>query len=232
VTGRPTAAWFTRLERARAAGDPPAERAVEAAARDEPPGALERVLAGLTTNGQPVPRGAHPAIAAFLDREGAMPTWARRERLLRAQAFAERHARAVLAVSSAVDFGASGGGSLVLDVFAVGGFDGDGRGLRTAQRLRLQRAAQRCARSPSSPGRIAEHDVLRAILGAPIELLDRVEARGVRVRAHEADDVVHLGSVTGALLGVDDALLPADAAEARAMRACLGREEEPAGRGR
>jgi hypothetical protein len=72
---------------------------------------------------------------------------------------------------------------------------------------------------------INQEDMLGALLTFTVTVLDGLERLGIPVTPVEAHAYVHTWRVIGALLGIDEALLPATVGEARAAAAALGRRQ-------
>ena len=119
----------------------------------------------------------------------------------------------------------------VLDVMQVGGLDpdGDGRGLRAIQKVRLMHASIRYYIRQHME--LGEGLPFEAAWGEPINQEDlvntlmsfsRVTVNGLRNLGHridpvEEEDFFHAWRVIGHLMGIDDALNPETAAEGQAL---------------
>ena len=119
-------------------------------------------------------------------------------------------------------------GQFLIDVLTVGGLDEHGKGRRTIQRVRLMHAAVRHlikARNELTPGMwhpdwgtpINQEDLAGTLLSFSYVVADPLRRLGVRVGAKDVDAYLHLWNVIGHLLGVRDALLVSDTADAAAL---------------
>lgn len=156
-------AW---LEDARRMGDPIADVLFARLARRGKLGAVDDLIASVTSEQDPLPPNLPPVVRRFLMIEG-LPSWTDRARVLRAQRFAERHSVAIAcalfcaSLPSAftgakgvsvlyvtrklhddVDRRVNETGRFVFDVLMPGGFE-SGRALRSTQKVRLLHAAVR-----------------------------------------------------------------------------------------
>jgi hypothetical protein len=147
---------------------------------------------------------------------------------------------------------------LVIEVMSPGGLlDPNGRGVITCQKVRLMHAAIRClvrARPPAAgaleatraiPDRLEalnwndeswpvdQPALAMTLQTCAASVLRSWEILGVVLDESEKDDYVHAWSVVGFLLGVDEQLLPANAAEAQALFGLLKRyRQQPTVQGR
>lgn len=117
----------------------------------------------------------------------------------------------------------------VLDVMAPGGMAEGGSGLRDAQKVRLMHAAVRHLLRRSGhwraewmePGNQLDMAMTLQTFGCVV--LDALRRLGVTLSPAEEDAYVHAWRVVGGVLGLDERLLPDDAASARALMATAGR---------
>ncbi|HEV7758472.1 MAG TPA: oxygenase MpaB family protein, partial [Acidimicrobiales bacterium] len=72
---------------------------------------------------------------------------------------------------------------------------------------------------------INQEDMLGALLTFTVTVLDGLDRLGIPVSPREAHAYVHTWRVIGALLSIDEALLPASVGEARAAAAAIGRRQ-------
>jgi len=129
---------------------------------------------------------------------------------------------------------------MVFDVCSDGGLEPEGRGVETLRKVRLIHAVIR-----DQVRKDATWDVAR--LGVPINAEDlagtmltfswstgrAVELLGADLGTDEWEGWLHLWRVVGSLLGVPDALIPADRAETEALwSAIMGRQHAPSLAGR
>jgi hypothetical protein len=108
----------------------------------------------------------------------------------------------------------------VVDVLARDAFEPQGAAIRSIQQVRLVHAAVRFWLKERNPwpdeAPLNQEDLLGTLMSFSVVVVRAVRRLGVSVGATEADDFYHLWRVTGALLGVEPALLPSDFAAAEA----------------
>ena len=119
----------------------------------------------------------------------------------------------------------------VLDVMAPGGLDHDpgrfGAGLRSAQKVRLMHATIRhfiradAAWDPAWGTPINQEDLAGTLVSFSGVILSGLPRLGVDLDQQERDDYIHTWNVVGALLGVDERLMAADAAAAERLIALI-----------
>lgn len=154
------------LNRARRLADPRADELVAELARHPRRDAIDRLLSELRDTTTPLPAGLPLPLRSFLEEE-ALPEWADRARLMRAQRFAERNAMAIAAalfcaslpsaftgakgvsvlyatgrLEHDVDTRVNETGRFVFDVLMPGGFE-SGSAVRATQKVRLLHATVR-----------------------------------------------------------------------------------------
>ncbi len=228
------------LEALRAVCDRPADDVAEQIYEDGDIAAINATLSAILDNDDPIPPGLPPLARDFFDATDDLPSWADPAKIRRAQElFAEdgiyitfgffcsslpqsycaAHGAGVLTETGAlldrVPQRIFETAQFLFDVLDVGGLDPKGRGIRSAQRVRLMHAAVR---------RLLRHHVRwdAARLGEPINQEDLVgtlmtfsvvtyeAARrlGVTWSREEAEAWIHHWNVVGHFLGIDHASLP------------------------
>ena len=122
----------------------------------------------------------------------------------------------------------------VVDVLAPGGFESNGRAIRAAQRVRLMHAAMRHLLLRTPTGRedhsfagvfagtlwdsaadglpVCQEDLAFTLTTFSHVTLRSLDIAGVDMKPGEADAFAHLWGVVGHLMGLEDALIPRDAA--------------------
>jgi hypothetical protein len=120
----------------------------------------------------------------------------------------------------------------VLDVLARNGFDPGGRGRLAVGRVRLVHAAVRGSvlalpswRSSFAEVPVNQEDLLGALCLFSVVVLQSLERLGVVVDLRDRDDFVHLWAAVGAMLGIEDDLLPHGFAAAEATTRLIGRRQ-------
>lgn len=228
--------------------DPAADEVVEAIyAR----GAVEEVtslLQSILENDDPIPPGLPPEARDFFDRTAKLPEWADPAQIKRAQAiFAEFGVYITFGLfcSSLPQAYASAHGAQVLvetgamldrvrqrifetaqflfDVLDVGGLEPDGRGIRSAQRVRLMHAAVRRLIHHELGDRfdtitlgqpINQEDLAGTLMTFSVVTYEAAQRLGVFLTRNDGEAWVHHWRVIGHLLGIREELLPNDLAEA------------------
>jgi hypothetical protein len=120
---------------------------------------------------------------------------------------------------------------MVVDVMAPGGLAANGRGVRTAQKVRLMHAAVRYQIAthglwnPAWDRPINQEDLAGTLLAFSWVCLDGLRQMGFQLSADEADSYLHSWNVVGALLGIREALLPMHVAHAEALARAIQRRQ-------
>lgn len=205
------------LDSLREVGDPPADQAVAELYERGDIGRVNEALAGFTRNGDEVPPGLPPVLERYL-RQAGLPEWADRAVLACGQELWDRYAphlaAALCCYALPVRYAAAvhhmhpelESVRLLRDVLAGGGLsEPDGRGLRTLQKVRLSQAVTR----RRAGGAVAGQEELAATAGSLSVLL----AQGLRrmtvvLPDRDLDDLFHIFTVAGHVLGLDPRLTP------------------------
>lgn len=231
------------LDAARQCGDRAADAVIERLGRDV--WAMNVLMQGCRVNSQPLPERLPPAARDFFEQHSALPRWFDRGRILAAQRWskqyllhivtalfhaalpsayaAERGATVLLAtgrMATDLERRVNETARFVVDVLAEGSFEPAGTGIRSIQQVRLVHAAVRrglCDRHPWPEVPLNQEDQLGTLLTFSVVVVRAVRRLGVTVSNAEADGFLHLWRVAGALLGIEEALLPVDFASAEAL---------------
>ncbi|MEN9934461.1 MAG: hypothetical protein RLZZ387_1040 [Chloroflexota bacterium] len=251
------------LDSMRLRGDPAADAVVRAIFEDGQVAAVNRLIVTLVRNDAPPPEELPAVAREYFAASASLPPWADRARIGRASAFFGRHAsRAMLILghySLPACYAARRGvqvlhmtsrlsrnprprlletAQLVFDVMAPGGLEPGGIGVRSAQKVRLMHAAVRHLilehgwdHALGLP--VNQEDMVGTLLTFSAVILDGLRKLGFSVSDEDADAYVHAWNVVGVLMGVDESLLPGDAAEAGLMLVNIQRRHfEPCPEGR
>ncbi len=127
---------------------------------------------------------------------------------------------------------------MVLDVAVDGGFEPDGKALRVAMKLRLLHAGLRPIVVQNVPGYVAAHgvpcnheDMLATVMGFSLVVVDGLQRLGAGLTQHEAEDLFYPWRVFCACMGIPEACIPTDLADAREFYAAYAdRQYVPADR--
>jgi hypothetical protein len=155
---------------------------------------------------------------------------------------AERGARVLAATErmrTDVDRRVNETARFVLAVLAPGSLESDGGGIRAIQKTRFVHAlvrrtlAGQAGAGDRADRPINQEDLLGTLLGFSVIVIGAVRRLGVTVEPRAADDFFHLWRGVGALLGIEEPLLPPDFAAARQAAAMIGaRQFRPSPHGR
>lgn len=229
--------------------------------------AINALLRGIFENDDPIPPALPDRAERYFLETQALPDWAESERIRRAQAtFADHGVQVVFGLfcSSLPQAYAAANGALVLtetgamvgrvherifetaqflfDVLDEGGLGPEGRGIRSAQRVRLMHAGVRklILESKKFPwdrdklgAPINQEDLAGTLMTFSVVTFDAIHRLGVEVTEEEGDDWMHLWAVIGHFLGVDRSLVPTGIEDARALMDAIRERqwaESPQGR--
>ena len=111
---------------------------------------------------------------------------------------------------------------MVLDVATDGGFEPEGRALRVAMKLRLLHAGLRPIVRANLPGYETQHgvpcnheDMLATVMGFSQVAVDGLQRLGAHLTPEEAEDMFYPWRVFCACMGIPEAYIPNDLADAR-----------------
>lgn len=205
---------------------------------------INALLRSILENDDPIPPGLPPEARAFFDATDEMPPWADARLIRRAQELFETFGVYVtygLFASSLPQAYASAHGAEVLvqtgamldrvrqrifetaqflfDVLDTGSLDPKGRGIRSAQRVRLMHAAIRhlIEHRAGAPwdaelfGKpINQEDLAGTLMTFSAITFDAMRRFGLELDKDDADAWIHHWNVVGHFMGIDHALLPLD----------------------
>lgn len=239
------------LDPARQRMDPLADAVVDEIYASGELAHINALLRHMFENDDPIPPSLPARAARYFEETEALPPWADRARIQRAQSlFADHGVQVVFGLfcSSLPQAYAAANGALVLtqtgamlgrvrervfetaqflfDVLDVGGLDPKGRGIRSAQRVRLMHAGVR--KLILSSNRVAwdrdelgapinQEDLIGTLMTFSVVTFDAVRRLGVKVTEEEGDDWMHLWAVIGHFLGIEPDLVPTGIEDARAL---------------
>lgn len=114
---------------------------------------------------------------------------------------------------------------MVVDVMAPGGLGPQGRGLRTAQKVRLMHAAVRhllqheesLPWDPAFGVPINQEDLAGTLMSFSFLVLDGLDRLGIELTKADRDAYFQAWMAVGRVMGVRDELIPADLAQASAL---------------
>jgi hypothetical protein len=230
------------LEPARGRMDPLADAVVDEIYREGQLAAINRLLRTMFENDDPIPAALPQRASAYFDETEELPSWADPARIARAQRlFAEHGVQLTFGLfcSSLPQSYAAAKGAEVLvrtgamtnrvhqrifetaqflfDVLDEGGLSPKGRGIRSAQRVRLMHAGVRylILKSPRANWDLATHDapinqedMAGTLMTFSVVTFDAMRKLGVDATEAEGDDWIHLWAVVGHFLGIERELVP------------------------
>lgn len=236
------------LESTRAAGDPIADAAIAEAFELGRVGHVNKLLAEFHKNSDTVPADLPPRLRSFLQEMSALPAWADQARIERGNDLFGRYAGHMITIlhcySLPCCFAAAKGvevlyrtkrlqnqmsrrimetGQFLIDVLDEGGLGPQGRGRRSAQKIRLLHATIRHflrnrADWDMNLGLPLNQEDLAGTIGSFSIIVPRGLAKlGVDLPTQDCDDFFHIWNVIGYLMGVDGRLMPRDFRDGEAL---------------
>lgn len=239
----------TALDALRQQMDPSADHAVRVILEGGEIARVNELMQQLTHNDCSVPAQLPDPVRAYFERTAALPPWADPERIrLGEQVFMRYGLQSLQALMfrALPECYASASGAAVLastqriaeltqqrvletlgfvvDVMSPGGLEPEGRGVRSAQRVRLLHASIRAHLLDS--GRwdgvqlghpINQEDLLGTLSSFSALVVDSFERLGAELSAEEQNAYMHCWNVVGVLMGIREELLFHDLADGLAL---------------
>jgi len=216
-----------------------------------------RQMSTLVRSDQPVPLGLPEEARQYFDDSESLPSWADDQKIALGEEVFENHGWAValgLFTSSLPQAYAAAKGARVLiqtqgmtqhtrrriletaqfifDVCNKEGLSLKGRGIRSAQKVRLMHATIRHLvlekgewDTPAWGVPINQEDLIGTLMTFSVVILDVFATVGIELSAAEEEAFVHLWSVTGALMGVHENVIPHSVDEGRAIMQTIRSEQ-------
>jgi hypothetical protein len=242
----------------RLVGDPPADALIAELKASGNITAVNDLLHTIVRNDDLPSEELHPAVRGFLAETAVLPTWPDPDKFKIASQLFERHGPEIVMLllcrSLPMCYGAAKGAhplyitqqltknfhrriletaQFVLDVMLPGGFEPDGRAIRSAQKVRLLHAALRYYLLNAPDWReqwddsygypINQEDMLGTLMSfAPVVTMGLFMLR-MKLTPAEAEAYLHTWNVIGVLMSVPEELLPATVAEADALTEAIAR---------
>ena len=257
----------TILDRLHAKADPVADAVVADLFHTGQVARINGALDQLSGNAQEPPWDLPAALAEYLTRTAILPPDIDRARLRRAQDLFAEHGMSlgvslVYASLPSLYAGALGGvqilsmtGQLknhyrrraaetlrfILDVMEPGALEPGGKGVRSAQKVRLMhatirhfaRVSGRWAALPEWGEPINQEELLGTLLSFSSLAMDNASRLGARFSDSDGEDLLYAWVVVGGLLGIDAEGIPGNMTEAHAMWARIAhRNFEPTPEGK
>lgn len=235
--------WNTAyLQSMRQVADPVADEVVAQVYAGGGLDAVNALFATIVRNDDPVPPGVPPAAHAYFESTAALPTWADQAKIAAGQKLFTRLGwscvAALFCCSLPCSYCAASGSKVlvqtggmeqhtmrrvfetaqfVIDVMNEGGLAPGGRGIRSAQKVRLLHAAirhltlQKGGWDAAADGvPINQEDEVGTLMTFSYVILFSWGRFGIDVTPEERDAWMHTWNVIGHLLGVREELLPRD----------------------
>lgn len=123
---------------------------------------------------------------------------------------------------------------MVVDTMAKGGLGPEGRGVRTAQKVRLMHAAVRhlILNDPRRAWDVAERglpinqeDMAGTLMTFSFVVIEGLERLHIQLSHEEREAYLHAWQVIGRIMGLDEDLIPADMLEAESLTALIRRRQ-------
>lgn len=241
-------------------GDPEADQAIAAlfAESGQQARAVAGVIESLVRNAEPTPQNLPPQLHGYLEMTSRVPLPVLPRVKIGEQAFAE-HGPEILCLlgcySLPAAYGARKGAQvlfrtgqlterahhrlfvtsqMVLDVMASGGLAAGGRGIRTAQKVRLMHAAVRhlLLNDPKTPWDthelgmpINQEDLAGTLMTFSYQIMDGLAQLGLPLKAEEQQAYLDSWRAVGHLMGVHPSLIPHTMADAKILTDTIERRQ-------
>jgi ER-bound oxygenase mpaB/B'/Rubber oxygenase, catalytic domain len=237
------------LDKMRQHGDPVADEAVAALFASGKPAAVERLMKTLVENAAPPPESLPAELEPYFDATGAIEAGDLPQIALGERLFAD-HGPEIIMLLGCYSLPSAYAGrkgvqvlyrtaylakrpnrrlcetaQMIVDVMTPGGLAPNGRGIRTAQKVRLMHAAIRHLlrhdpRRPWDPDfdvPINQEDLVGTLLTMSYLTLVGLQKIGVDVPREAQEAYLDAWRVVGRIMGVEPVLLPADMSEAAVL---------------
>jgi hypothetical protein len=248
------------LDSMRLMGDPAADQAIAAvfAESGQQAQAVVNVVESLVRNSEPTPQNLPPALHGYLEMTSRVPPPVLPRVKLGEDAFAE-HGPEILCLlgcySLPAAYGARRGAQvlvrtgqlterahhrlmvtsqMVLDVMGPGGLALGGRGIRTAQKVRLMHAAVRhlLVNSKRTPWDTADlgvpinqEDLAGTLMTFSYQIMDGLAQLGLALKPEEQEAYLDSWKAVGHLMGVHPTLIPQTMADAKILTDTIERRQ-------
>ncbi|MGH3669709.1 MAG: oxygenase MpaB family protein [Pseudonocardiaceae bacterium] len=225
----------------RGAGDPLADTGITETYSLGKAEQVRQALVGFGSNSDAVPAGLPPALRQYFDRSSVLPEWADPARMERGHLLLGRYqpqmVTTLLCASLPLCYGCAKGAQVLyrsqrltsgvyrrlmetsqflVDVLDSGGLDPGGRGVRSAQKIRLLHATMRyhVARQDDWESQwglpVNQEDLAGTLLSFSVVIPRGLECLGVSLPIDDRDAFFHIWRVIGHILGVDERINPAE----------------------
>ena len=237
------------LDEMREIADPFADEVVAAIIDSGGLEAFDEAMKFLVDNRDEIPASLPKLMHEYFERTSALPEWADREKILQGEdvfnlhgpemitalffvalpyAYATRKGSNVLAISAELTrhvhrriFRTA---QFIMDVMQPGGLGPSGRGIRSAQKVRLIHAAIRYYMANKPKWRwewkpewglpINQEDLAGTLMDFSVGVMQGLERMGIRLTPQEAEAYLHCWKVVGHIMGVRPELIPENVKDA------------------
>jgi hypothetical protein len=238
------------LDAARLRGDPPADRVIQALFKDREVTEARRLLGTLVKNDQPPPDGMPPEVLEYLNAAPTLPAGSTGAIEKGQELFAEHGPIMLLCLgcySLPASYAAAKGvvvlhrtaylerrptkrlfetTQMVIDVMTPGGLEPGGRGVRTAQKVRLMHAMVRHLiqndREQPWPAELGvpinQEDLAGTLMTFVWGTMDGLSRLGVHPAAEAKEHYLAAWRFVGRLMGLEETLIPSTMAEAEYLK--------------
>jgi len=247
------------LDPMRQVGDPLADAAIaeiyDLGKQDE----VRQALLGFGRNSDTVPAGLPPQLARYFDDSAVLPPWADPAQIERGHILLGRYLPQITStlLCSALPqaYGCANGAQVlylsqrltsgvyrrlmetsqfIVDVLDSGGLSPGGRGVRSAQKIRLLHATMRyhVRRQDTWDPRwglpVNQEDLAGTLLTFSVVVVRGLKSLGIDLPVRDRDSYFHIWRVVGHILGVDKRLNPVEFDDGAALgKTILGRQQSP-----
>jgi hypothetical protein len=232
----------------RAVGDPTADAVIAQLFSNNQVASVNALMSALVENDDLVPAGLPEPVQAFLKETEVLPPWADAQRMRRGEqvfwqygaviisclfcyglpvCYAARKGVQVLALTSRLYSNPTRRiietAQMMVDVMRPGGMARFGKGIRSAQKVRLMHAAVRYLISrhaqwnPEWDTPINQEDLVGTLMAFSWVVIDGLRRLGFAVSDQEAEDYLYAWRMAGHFIGVREDIMPADVASAAVL---------------
>jgi hypothetical protein len=237
------------LDGMRELADPPADHVVAAVIESGGLEAFDQMMRYLVNNRDVLPTTLPPIVQDFFERTSVLPEWANQDKIVRGEqtfnlygpemimmlffvalpyAYATRKGSNVLAITGELTMHVHRRifrtAQFIMDVMQAGGLGPDGRGIRSAQKVRLLHASIRyyIAHKPKWTSRwdpewgvpINQEDLAGTMMDFSVGVMKGLKRSNIRLARGDAEAYLHCWKVVGHIMGICPELLPENVEDA------------------
>lgn len=237
------------LDSMRARGDPPADELIGAVIQSEGLEVFDQVMQHLVNNRDVIPESLPPMVHDFFEQTATLPDWADQEKIVRGEqvfnlygpemimmlffvalpyAYATKKGSHVLAITGELTrhvhrriFRTA---QFIMDVMQAGGLGPQGRGIRSAQKVRLLHASIRyyIAHKPQWQSSwdpdwglpINQEDLAGTLMDFSVGVMKGLKRSKIVLAPEDAEAYLHCWKVVGHIMGIRPELIPENVQDA------------------